>query len=218
MQRSESVYPNDPDAQGGHRSALGYDEVGYDHIVRMVNPRVSVLDLGCGDGELLVRLMRERDVVGRGVEIDETMISACISKGISVFHGNLDEGLKDYASGSYDVVILNRTLQMIHNPDMLLEEMLRVGKRAIVNFPNFGHIKNRAQLAFQGRMPVNRNLPYEWYNTPNIHFCTRRDFLLFARERGYTILEEIAMRGGRRVSRMFRNALATEVLFVLKRN
>lgn len=190
----------------------------YDEIVRLVEPGSSVLDLGCGDGELLLRLMEERDARGRGVEIDEEMISRCISRGISVFHGNLDEGLKDYATGSYDVVILNRTLQMIHQPVMLLDEMLRVGKRAIVNFPNFGHVTNRFQLAVQGRMPVNRNLPYEWYNTPNIHFCTRRDFVLLARERGYTLQRELAMRSGRRVRPVFRNLLSTEVLFVLTRD
>jgi methionine biosynthesis protein MetW len=187
----------------------------YDEIVRLVEPGSSVLDLGCGDGELLSRLMAERKAVGRGVEIDESMISACISRGISVFHGNLDEGLKDYATGSYDVVILNRTLQMIHQPVMLLQEMLRVGRRAIVNFPNFGHVTNRVQLGFQGRMPVNRNLPYEWYNTPNIHFCTRRDFTILCRELGIAIVEEIAMKAGKRVRPVFRNLLSTEVLFVL---
>ncbi len=187
----------------------------YSEIVRLVESGSTVLDLGCGDGELLMRLIKEKDVAGRGVEIDETMISACISKGISVFHGNLDEGLKDYATGSYDVVVLNRTLQMIHQPVMLLQEMLRVGKRAIVNFPNFGHITNRVQLGFQGRMPVNRNLPYEWYNTPNIHFCTRRDFLILCRELGFRIHSEVAMKSGRRVRPVLRNLWSTEVLFVL---
>jgi methionine biosynthesis protein MetW len=187
----------------------------YDEIVHLVEPKSSVLDLGCGDGELLSRLMAERGAVGRGVEIDETMISACISRGISVFHGDLDEGLKDYVTGSYDVVILNRTLQMIHQPVMLLQEMLRVGRRAIVNFPNFGHVTNRVQLGLQGRMPVNRNLPYEWYNTPNIHFCTRRDFTMLCRELGIRIVAEIAMKAGRRVRPVFRNLLSTEVLFVL---
>lgn len=188
----------------------------YDEIVKLVEPGSTVLDLGCGDGELLLRLMKERHVRGRGVDIQENMIQQCISKGISVFHGNLDEGLKDYTTGSYDYVILNRTLQVVHNPVLLLSEMIRVGHRAIVNFPNFGYILNRLQLGFQGRMPVNRNLPFQWYNTPNIHFCTRKDFLLLCRELGIPILQEIAITKGRRKRPFLRNLLSSEVCFVLQ--
>lgn len=188
----------------------------YDEIVKLVEPESTVLDLGCGDGELLLRLMKERKVRGRGVDIEESMIHRCISKGISVFHGNLDEGLKDYTTGSYDYVILNRTLQVVHNPVLLLSEMIRVGRQAIVNFPNFGYIQNRLQLMFQGRMPVNKNLPFQWYNTPNIHFCTRKDFLVLCRELGIPILKEIAITQGRRKRPLMRNLLSSEVCFVLQ--
>jgi methionine biosynthesis protein MetW len=144
------------------------------------------------------------------------MILQCIERGISVFQGDLDEGLKDYGTGSYDYVILNQTLQMIHRPVMLLKEMLRVGKRVIVNFPNFGYILNRIQLGIGGRMPVNKNIPFQWHDTPNIHFCTRRDFVELCRELSVEILEEIALRHGRPLRIPGRNVLATEILLVLR--
>lgn len=188
----------------------------YDEIVRLVDPGSRVLDLGCGDGELLDRLITTRDVKGRGVEIDESMIRACIARGISVFHGDLDEGLKEYATGSYDYVILNETLQALHEPVMLIREMVRVGRRAIVNFPNFGYVVNRAQLFFSGRMPVNRELPYAWHDTPNIHFCTRRDFVELCRELGVPVLTAIDLRHGQPVSSRLANLFATECCFVLQ--
>lgn len=192
------------------------DHFSYDEIVELVRPGSSVLDLGCGNGELLQRLSRERQARGRGVDIEEQMIVQCIGRGISVYQGDLDEGLKDYATASYDYVILNQTLQMVHHPIMLLQEMVRVGREVIVNFPNFGYIVNRFQLMVLGRMPVNKNLPYQWYDTPNIHFCTRKDFVVLCREMGITILHEIALRRNRRVPRRLRNSLATEVCFVLQ--
>jgi methionine biosynthesis protein MetW len=188
----------------------------YDVIVNLVEPGSTVLDLGCGDGDLLVRLMREKEVRGRGVDIEESMIRQCISKGISVFQGDLDEGLKDYTTGSYDYVILNHTLQVVHRPVLLLNEMIRVGRRAIVNFPNFGHLVNRLQLMFQGRMPVNKNLPYQWYNTPNIHFCTRKDFVRLTEELDVPVLKEVAMKHGRHAQPLLPNLLSTEVCFVLQ--
>jgi methionine biosynthesis protein MetW len=188
----------------------------YDTIVSLVEPGSTALDLGCGDGELLSRLKTERNVHGRGVDIEEAMILRCIDRGISVFQGDLDEGLKDYGSGSYDYVILNQTLQMIHRPVMLLKEMLRVGKRAIVNFPNFGYIVNRIQLGLGGRMPVNKHIPFQWHDTPNIHFCTRRDFVELCRELSVDIMEEIALRHGRVLRLPGRNVFATEILLVLR--
>ncbi len=188
----------------------------YDTIVALVEPNTTVLDLGCGDGELLDRLRTEKGVHGRGVDIEERMILRCIDRGISVFQGDLDEGLKDYGTGSYDYVILNQTLQMIHRPVMLLREMLRVGRRAIVNFPNFGYILNRIQLGIGGKMPVNKNIPYEWHDTPNIHFCTRRDFMVLCQELSVDILAEIALRHGRRLRIPARSLFATEILMVLR--
>lgn len=189
--------------------------ISYERIIELVEPKSNVLDLGCGDGELLLRLMQEKQVRGRGVDIEESMILQCISKGLSVFQGNLEEGLKDYPSGSYDYVILNHTLQMIHDPAMLIQEMVRVGRYAVVNFPNFGHILNRMQLVFGGRMPVNRNIPYEWYNTPNIHFCTRKDFVELCSALKLDIVRSIDMTRRHTAPPVLHNWLATETCFVL---
>lgn len=189
--------------------------VDYEEIVNLVEPGSSVLDLGCGDGALLARLIAAKQVRGRGVELRESMIIESISKGISVFQGDLDEGLRDYASGSYDYVILNQTLQVIQRPMLLLAEMLRVGKRAIVSFPNFGYYRVRLQLLVTGRMPVTRDLPYSWYDTPNIHLCTRKDFIDYCGAEGVSILKEIDIGRRRTISRRLANWLAAEVLFVL---
>lgn len=189
--------------------------VDYDEIVKLVEPGSSVLDLGCGDGALLARLIADRQVRGRGVELRESMIIESISKGISVFQGDLDEGLRDYASGSYDYVILNQTLQVVHRPMLLLAEMLRVGKRVIVSFPNFGYYRVRWQLLVRGRMPVTGDLPYSWYDTPNIHLCTRNDFIDYCAAGGVAILREIDIGRRRTISRRLANWLAAEVLFVL---
>ncbi len=189
----------------------------YEEIVKIIEPGSSVLDLGCGDGELLYRLKKEKNVIGRGVDIEERMIMLCISKGLSVFQGNLDEGLKDYSSKSYDYVILNQTLQVTHKPVLVLHEMLRVGKKAIISFPNFGYYKLRLQLLFKGRMPVTRELPYQWYNTPNIHLCTRNDFINLCRENNIKILKEIDIKSGKRIKKVLPNLRATEVIFILEK-
>ncbi len=189
----------------------------YEEIVKIIEPGSSVLDLGCGDGELLYRLKQEKNVIGRGVDIEERMIMLCISKGLSVFQGNLDEGLKDYSSKSYDYVILNQTLQVTHKPVLVLHEMLRVGKKAIISFPNFGYYKLRFQLLFKGRMPVTKELPYQWYNTPNIHLCTRNDFITLCKENNIRILKEIAIKSGKRIKKIFPNLRATEVIFILEK-
>ncbi len=189
----------------------------YGIITNLIEENSTVLDLGCGDGELLLRLMREKNVKGRGVDIEERMIMLCISKGISVFQGNLDEGLKDYGSKSYDYVILNQTLQVTHKPILVLNEMLRVGKRAIISFPNFGHYKLILQLLFRGRMPVTKDLPYQWYNTPNIHLCTRNDFIELCRENNIKIIREIDIREGKIISGFLPNLRATEVIFILEK-
>ena len=188
----------------------------YDRIAGLVEEHSTVLDLGCGGGDLLECLIEQRHVRGRGVEISEEKIRQCVSKGISVFQGDLDEGLKEYATGSYDYVILNETLQALHEPVMLLREMVRVGRRAIVNFPNFGYFVNRAQLSLMGRMPVNKDLPYQWYDTPNIHFCTRRDFVDLCHRLDIPVQRTIDLRHGRAVPGRLANLFATECCFLLK--
>jgi methionine biosynthesis protein MetW len=188
----------------------------YEEIARLVEPGSSVLDLGCGNGELLQLLRDTRGATVRGVDIEESMIRECLAKGISVFLGNLDEGLKEYGSGSHDYVILNETLQVVHEPVQLIHEMVRVGRTAIVNFPNFGTLLNRLQLLIGGRMPVNRDLPYQWYDTPNIHFCTRQDFVSLCGEMNVAITATVDIRHGRRISPRLANLLATECCFLLE--
>jgi methionine biosynthesis protein MetW len=187
----------------------------YEKIAEVIPERASVLDLGCGDGELLQLLRARRRVEGRGVEIDEAKIRQCVQSGISVFQADLDAGLKEFSTGSYDYVILNETLQVVRDPVALLEEMVRVGRHAIINFPNFGYVLNRIQLFFAGRMPVNREIPFQWYNTPNIHFCTRRDFVRLCEELSLRIEETIDLRRDHRIPAVFANLFSTECCFVI---
>lgn len=160
-------------------------------VASLVEEGSHVLDLGCGQGELLLWLTEHRGVTARGVEISEEAVRSGIAGGLSVYHGDIDEGLADYADNSFDLVILSQTLQMVRNPHLVMDEMLRVGRQAIVSFPNFGHWSVRLHLLLQGRAPRTPSLPYEWYNTPNIRVLTIRDFHNFCAESGITILKEI---------------------------
>ncbi|MBV1704873.1 MAG: methionine biosynthesis protein MetW, partial [Hyphomicrobiales bacterium] len=145
-----------------------------DHLLvaDMVSPGARVLDVGCGDGALLRLLAERRDVDGRGIELSQKGVNDCVAKGLSVIQGDADADLADYPADAFDYVILSQTIQATRNPRVVLETMLRVGRRAIVSFPNFGHWRVRAALALGGRMPVTQSLPVAWYETPNIHFCT----------------------------------------------
>ncbi|NTV52803.1 MAG: methionine biosynthesis protein MetW [Candidatus Firestonebacteria bacterium] len=205
-----------PDAQ--HADILIPD---YSRIVSRVEAGSRVLDLGCGKGDLLLRLVKERGVKGMGVEIDENAVIECIHKGLSVFQGDLDEGLSDYGDESYDYVILDQTLQVIRRPELVIAEMLRVGKKAIVSFPNFGHWKVRWKLLWSGHMPRTPKLPFYWYNTPNIHLLTISDFVAFCRAQKIYILEEIdlvqAQDRDPKIIRWGANWRADEGLFVLSR-
>lgn len=147
-----------------------------------------ILDLGCGDGTLLKFLIDTKQVQGYGLEIDAVHINTCIDKGLNVIEQNLDRGLGNFADKSFDTVLMTQALQTLHFPHLVLEEMLRVGKECIVTFPNFGHWKARLHLATRGRMPVSDLLPYEWYNTPNIHFCTFKDFEVLCHERKIKVI------------------------------
>nr|WP_246683926.1 methionine biosynthesis protein MetW [Labrys sp. KNU-23] len=147
----------------------------------MVIPGARVLDVGCGDGELLSLLEATRNVDGRGIEISQLGVNAAVGRGLAVIQGDADSDLSDYPDDSFDYVILSQTLQATRNPRQVVEDMLRIGRRAIVSFPNFGHWRIRGQIMFRGRMPVTDNLPYAWYDTPNIHFCSIRDFVEMAR-------------------------------------
>jgi methionine biosynthesis protein MetW len=146
-------------------------------VAGMVENGARVLDVGCGDGELLRLLSQTKNVDARGVEISQKGVNDCVAKGLSVVQGDADVDLADYPEDGFDYVILSQTLQATRNPRRVLEQMMRIGKRAIVSFPNFGHWRVRWQLGVRGRMPITENLSYAWYDTPNIHFCTIRDFV-----------------------------------------
>ena len=162
-------------------------------VADMVERGARVLDVGCGDGELLRLLAERRDVDGRGIELSQRGVNDCVAKGLSVVQGDADKDLADYPDDAFDYVILSQTLQATRQPRVVLEHMLRIGKRAIVSFPNFGHWRIRAQVAFLGRMPVTDNLSFAWYETPNIHFCTIRDFVALTRELGATVELSLAL-------------------------
>ena len=186
-------------------------------ISRLVEEGSSVLDLGCGDGTLMELLMRERKATVRGVEIAEEGVYRCISRGLSVHHGDLDEGLEDYPNGSFDYVILSQTLQAVHKPRLVLQEMLRVGRLGIVSFPNFAFWRHRLQLALGGRMPKSAELPYEWYNTPNIHLTTIRDFRDLCAAEGISVVRSVYLSGDRQL-RWLSNLRASMAVFVIEKD
>ena len=192
--------------------------VDYEIITELVEPGSRVLDLGCGDGELLEMLVTKKGVTGQGIEIDEANIGRCIAKGVNVIHTNLDEGLADYQNGSFDYVVLNQTLQVVHKPDYVLQEMVRVGKKAIIGFPNFAHIAIRLQLMFKGIMPKTSDLPFEWYNTPNIHLVTIRDFERFCRAQNLKIVDRVFIKGSSAISPYFLpDLLAKNAIYVIQK-
>jgi methionine biosynthesis protein MetW len=180
-------------------------------IAGCIRPGASVLDLGCGDGQLLKYLQQERRASGYGIEIADANVLACVGNGINVIQSDLERGLAGFDAGSFDYVVLSQTLQAMRHTEGIVLEMLRVGRQGIVTFPNFGHWQNRLQI-FGGRMPVSRDLPYQWYDTPNIHLCTVRDFGAFCAARNIRILERIVLHGGRRVS-LLPNLLGSLAVF-----
>jgi methionine biosynthesis protein MetW len=188
----------------------------YAIISELVEPNSSVLDLGCGDGELLAWLVKNKSVEARGIEIDGRRVQRAIARGVTVYQGDIDAGLVGYPDDSFDYVILSQTLQETRRPLQVLREMLRVGRRAIVAFPNYGHWQVRLNLLVHGRAPRTRSFPYAWYESPNIHFATIKDFESLAAQEGWTVEREIFLSGHRAVKRNA-NLLADVAVFLVRR-
>ena len=193
----------------------------YSAIVKLVKENSKILDLGCGSGALFKMLVDEKKFKGTGVEIDEKCVIEALEKGLSVIQGDLDKGLKQFPDKSFDYAILNQTLQSTNNPELVINEMLRVAKRSIVSFPNFAYWKVRFYLFFKGKMPKSRALPYEWYNTPNIQLLTVNDFFEFCKKRNIKIEESIYLTRKKARSgiliRTITNFFSEEVIFVISK-
>jgi methionine biosynthesis protein MetW len=191
-------------------------------ILRLVRPGSRVLDIGCGEGELLDLLIHEKGVDGRGLEISEEGVSACLARGLAVVQGDADRDLADYPTRAFDYAVLSQTLQAVREPRRVLEELLRIAERAVISFPNFGHWRVRMNLLTKGRMPVTRTLPTPWWETSNIHLCTLADFTDLCREVGVRIEASSAFGGGKPArsidpARPFENWRSEHALFLLSR-
>lgn len=186
----------------------------YRIIAEWVQRGATVLDLGCGEGELLDLLVHEKGAAAQGIEIDEKAIYQCVARGLSVFHEDIDQGLNDYGDKSFDYVILNQSLQQVRHLDTVLQEAMRVGSKVIVGFPNFAHYSARCQMFFLGRTPVTPALPHEWHDTPNLHFLSISDFVAYCGRRRITIERSACMSGAGEV-RYCRNLFARNGLFLV---
>jgi methionine biosynthesis protein MetW len=190
-------------------------------IAEMIAPDVRVLDVGCGDGDLLALLAQTKNVDGRGIELSQDGVNACVTRGLSVVQGDADADLSDYPDDAFDYVILSQTIQATRNPREVLLQMQRIGRHCIVSFPNFGNWRVRLQLLWTGRMPVTKTLGHAWYDTPNIHLCTVRDFVALCEDVGFHIDDAVSVTGdrARRVGRpgTFDNLMAEDAVLLMSR-
>ena len=165
----------------------------YKIIVDLIEEKTRVLDVGCDDGKLMESLKKNKNVDARGIESSKDKVQTCISKGLTVIEGNAELDLKQFPNDSFDYVVLGQTLQAFVNPEIVIKELLRVGKKAIITIPNFGHWKVRLNLLIKGTMPITESLPNDWYNTPNIHMCTIKDFVKFSKIINFKIFKSLAL-------------------------
>jgi len=185
-------------------------------IEQWIKPQSRVLDLGCGDGTLLLHVKNKQGVNGLGLEIDAEKITKGIASGINIIEQNMDQGLANFPDHSFDTVVLAHALQAVHNPHLVLDEMLRIGQEGIVTFPNFGHWACRLHLGTRGRMPVSKFMPHAWYDTPNIHFCTVKDFEALCNEKSIRILDRAMVSEGKNnswLANSWANLFATTAIY-----
>ena len=191
-------------------------------ISQLIEEKSRALDVGCGDGELIEYLLKYKTKDIRGLEISKEKVQNCLSKGLTVIEGDAENDLKQFPDLSFDYVILSQTLQAFLNPEIVIKELLRVGKRAIVTIPNFGHWKVRIDLLIKGTMPVTKSLPNEWYNTPNLHMCTIQDFYNFCKKRNIKIFKSLSL-NGEKISNInttnlkFKNLISELGIFLLEK-
>ncbi|HQP10377.1 MAG TPA: methionine biosynthesis protein MetW [Candidatus Omnitrophota bacterium] len=194
------------------------EESRFDHqvIVDLIETGAKVLDLGCGDGALLSLLIEKKKCHGTGIEIDEKEIYRCLARGLTVSHCDIDTGLADFSNKRFDYVILNESLQQVMNPRRVILESLRVGRKVIVGIPNFCHSRARIQIFFHGRVPVTKELPHQWYDTPNLRFLSLKDFRSFCKENRITILKEVGIAKNKKVS-LRPNLFSTMGIYLLEK-
>ena len=192
----------------------GAERLDHRIIVDIVEDASRVLDLGCGNGDLMFLLAKEKNAKVQGIELDESAIYKCVAKGLSVFHGDIDSGLAEYESKSFDYVILNQSLQQVRHVDEVLRDALRVGKKVIVGVPNFAYYKARLQLFFRGRVPVTSSLPYSWYETPNLHFLSLYDFIDYCKVRRVKIEKSFYISSGKYIN-ILPNLCADSGIFLI---
>ena len=191
-------------------------------ISELIDEKSRVLDVGCGDGILMEYLLKNKVVDVRGLEISKEKVKKCLSNGLAVVEGDAEYDLKQFPDLSFDYVILSQTLQAFTSPENVIKDLLRVGKKVIVTIPNFGHWKVRLDLLFKGEMPITKNLPYEWYNTPNLHMCTIQDFYNFCNNKGINIFKTISL-NGQKTSKItssnlkFKNLISELGIFLLEK-
>lgn len=192
------------------------DRLDHQIIRRIVEPDSRVLDLGCGDGDLLRLLREQKNASVQGIELNEKAIYKCVEKGISVFHEDFEGGLSGYPDGSFDYVILNQSMQEVKNLYFVISEALRVGKKVIVGVPNFAFYTARARLFFKGKVPLTKSLPYKWYDTPNLHFLSLTDFVVFCQEENIKIIDQFFIKDNK-IVRILPNLFALNGIFLISR-